>query len=656
MNSTTDLSITEPAGGAALLMELEARPAEKKSQLPAPELRSFLEGKNYFAQELLGAHICEQENPGVRFAVWAPNAKAVQVFGDFNLSSSNGAATHLECESGVWHGFIAGAKKGDRYKFHVVSANGREMDKSDPFAFHAEAPPHTASVIWDLRHTWGDEDWLRRRRHWNAERSPLSIYELHLGSWRCVPEENNRSLNYRETAPRLAEYVTRLGFTHVELLPNTKHPFSGSCGCQTSGYFAPASRYGTPDDFKYFVDCLHQCGIGVILDWAPSHFPTADHGLACFDGTWLFEHADTPNGLHPDWQGAVFNYGRPEVRSFLISSALFWIEQYHIDGLRLDAVTSMLYSDYQKSGGWIPNRYGGNENLEAIDFLRELNHVIAEKHPDVMTIAEETSAWRNVSRPASIGGLGFNMKWDKGWMHDTLRYFKRGRLHRKHYHSELPFRTAYAFTENFVLPLSHDEVVHGKGNLSDKMAGNEWQQYANLRLLYGYMFGQPGKKLFFMGAEAGQCPEWSHESSVEWPVENQPLHVGVQKLVADLNRIYQNQPALHELDFSPEGFEWVDHQDRQNTTLTFVRKSHDGSCFILIALNFAPVPRRNYRVGVPRAGWWQEILNTDARDYGGSGQGNCGGLNAESAPWHRRPFSLSLTLPPLAAVFFANNI
>ena len=643
MNSTTDLSKAEHAGRPALLTEPGARHAGKNSQLPSPELLSFLEGKNYFAQELLGAHICEQESStGTRFAVWAPDAKAVQVFGDFNPSSSNGAAIHLKCDSGIWHGFVAGAKKGDRYKFRVVSANGRGIDKADPFAFRAEVPPHKGSVIWDLRHTWGDEDWLRRRRHWSAERSPLSIYELDLGSWRRVPEGNNHSLHYRETAPQLAEYMMRLGFTHVELL-----------GCQTSGYFAPASRYGTPDDFKYFVDCLHQCGIGVILDWAPSHFSTDDHGLACFDETWLFEPAGQHNGLHPDWPSAVFNYGRPEARSILISSALFWIEQYHIDGLRLDDVTTMLYP--RRPGGWIPNRYGGNENLEAIDFLRELNHVIAEKHPDVMTIAEESSAWRKVSRPASIGGLGFNMKWDKGWMHDTLRYFKRGSFHRKQHHCELPFRMDYAFNENFVLPLSHDKVVHGKGKLSGKMAGNQWQKYANLRLLYGYMFGQPGKKLLFMGAETGQCPEWGHESSAEWPVENQPLHAGLQKLVADLNRIYQNQPALHELDFSPEGFEWVDHQDRQNTTLTFVRKSRDGSSLILNALNFAPVPRRNYRVGIPRAGWWQEILNTDARDYGGSGQGNCGGLYAESAPWHHRPFSLSLTLPPLAAVFFINN-
>ncbi|HTV62610.1 MAG TPA: 1,4-alpha-glucan branching protein GlgB, partial [Verrucomicrobiae bacterium] len=471
---------------------LEFRPREPA--LPQEDLRAFLDGRNYRADKLLGAHLCNADDvAGVRFAVWAPNAKRVQVIGDFNDWSKDGRAIHLKSESGVWHGFVPGAKPGGRYKFHVMSAlNGHAMDKADPFAFYAEVPPRTASVIWDLHYSWGDEEWLRRRRHWNFAASPLSIYEVHPGSWRRVPEEGNRWLTYRELAPRMAEYAARMGFTHVELLPITEHPFYGSWGYQTTGYFAATSRYGTPQNLMYLVDCLHQCGLGVILDWVPSHFPEDGHGLAFFDGTHLFEHADPRKGFHPDWNSAIFNYGRNEVRSFLISSALFWIEQYHIDGLRLDAVASMLYLDYsRKPGGWVPNKFGGRENLEAIEFLRELNRVVSEKHPDVLTIAEESTAWPNVTHPEKDGGLGFKMKWDMGWMHDTLRYLKRPAIHRRHHHGELPFRQVYAFREKFILPLSHDEVVHGKGSLFGMMTGNEWEKYANLRLLYGYMFGQP---------------------------------------------------------------------------------------------------------------------------------------------------------------------
>lgn len=657
MNAITDSPSSEPAADSPAT-PTAPRAVIAQAGLPEEELRSFLDGKNYSAFRLLGAHLCNQNGiEGARFAVWAPNAKEVAVFGDFNSWSKNGAMIHLQPNSGVWHGFVPGVIKGDRYKYNVVSHHlGLELDKADPFAFYAEVPPRSASVIWDLSYSWGDEEWLRRRRHWRVWNSPLSIYEVHLGSWRRVPEEGNRPMTYREIAPRLAHYAVQMGFTHVELLPITEHPFYGSWGYQTTGYFAPTSRYGTPQDFMYLVDCLHQCGIGVILDWVPSHFPTDAHSLACFDGTHLFEHADPRKGFHPDWSSAIFNYGRNEVRSFLISSARFWIEKYHIDGLRLDAVASMLYLDYsRKPGGWIPNRHGGRENLEAIDFLREFNHAIGEAHPDVMTIAEESTAWGNVSRPPSAGGLGFTMKWDMGWMHDTLRYFARPPIHRKHHHGELAFRMVYAFSENFILPLSHDEVVHGKGSLFGKMTGDEWQKYASLRLLYGYMFAQPGKKLLFMGGELAQWPEWSHESSLEWHVENQPLHSGIQRWVMDLNRAYRGESALHDEDFSLAGFEWVDYQDTNNTTLNFLRKDRTCSNFLLAVFNFTPVVRRQYRVGVPRGGWWQEILNSDARDYGGSGQGNCGGQNAEVIRCHHRPCSLNLTLPPLSALFFVNR-
>jgi len=632
--------------------------APREPEPPAEDVRAFLEGRNYRAHKTLGAHLgtCAGE-AGVHFAVWAPNAKLVQIIGDFNSWSKDGQAIHLKSQSGIWHGFVPGVKAGARYKYHVMSEfNGHAMDKADPFAFYAEVPPCTASVVWDLKYDWRDREWLEQRKRRTTAESPVSIYEVHPGSWRRVLEEGNRWLSYREIAPRLADYVSRMGFTHVELLPITEHPFYGSWGYQTTGYFTPTSRYGTPQDFMYFVDCLHQRGIGVILDWVPSHFPTDRHGLAYFDGTYLFEHADPRKGFHPDWNSAIFNYGRNEVRSFLVSSALFWIEKYHVDGLRLDAVASMLYLDYsRKSGAWIPNKYGGRENLEAIEFVRELNRVITGFHPDVLMIAEESTAWPKVSRPEQDGGLGFKMKWDMGWMHDTLRYLKRSAIHREHHHGELPFRMCYAFSENYILPLSHDEVVHGKGSLFGRMTGTEWEKYANLRLLYGYMFAQPGKKLLFMGGELAQWPEWNHESSVEWHVEGQPLHAGVQRWLADLNHTYCAEPALYELDFSPEGFEWIDYHDTQNATLSLLRKPRSGRELVLAVFNFTPVVRRHYRVGVPRGGLWQEILNSDAKEYEGSGQGNCGGVNAETIKWHSRPCSLLLTLPPLAALFLVNR-
>ena len=634
--------------------ELESDPP----LFPEQAVQDFLQGRNHLAYKTFGAHLrTVAGESGVHFAVWAPNAKLVQVIGDFNSWSKDGKAINLKSQSGIWHGFVPGVKQGTRYKYHIVSErHNYAMDKADPFAFHTEVPPQTASVVWNLDYDWGDGEWLQQRAARNFAHAPVTIYEVHLGSWRRVPAEGNRSLSYREAAPLLAEYVARMGFTHVQLLPLTEHPFYGSWGYQTTGYFAPTSRYGTPQDFMRLVDHLHQRGIGVILDWVPSHFPTDGHALVYFDGTHLFEHADSRKGFHPDWKSAIFNYGRDEVRSFLISSALFWIEHYHIDALRIDGVASMLYLDYsRKPGGWIPNRHGGRENLEAISFLRQLNRTIAENHPDVLTIAEESTAWPKVTRPELEGGLGFKMKWDMGWMHDTLRYFKRPHVHRRHHHGELPFRMVYAFRENFLLALSHDEVVHGKGSLFGMMTGDESQKYANLRLLYGYMFAQPGKKLLFMGGELAQWPEWNHESSVEWQVESQPLHAGVQTWLADLNRVYQAEAPLYELDFSPEGFEWIDHLDVQSSTLSFIRKARTSREFVLAVFNFTPVVRRDYRVGAPVAGFWKELLNSDARNYGGSGQGNCGGVHAEPIKWQHRPHSLRLTLPPLAALFFSNR-
>jgi 1,4-alpha-glucan branching enzyme len=650
--------LTDQPSGPSIRPPAPDDPVREDPRLSAEGIASFLRGREERAYRKLGAHLCTVNGePGVYFAVWAPNAKLVQVIGDFNHWDKDGEAINLSPDSGVWHGFAPGVPEGARYKYHILSNfRNHAMDKADPFAFLSEPPPRTASVVWDLNYRWGDGGWMEERGQRNAWNAPIAIYEVHLGSWRRATAEGDRWPGYRELARPLAEYTRRMGFTHVEFLPVTEHPFYGSWGYQTTGYFAPTSRYGTPQDFMFLVDHLHRNGIGVILDWVPSHFPADGHGLAYFDGTHLFEHADPRKGFHPDWNSAIFNYGRNEVRSFLISSALFWLEVYHVDGLRLDGVASMLYLDYsRKSGEWIPNRHGGRENLEAIDFLKQLNQEVHDQYPDVITMAEESTAWPKVSRPAANGGLGFSMKWDMGWMHDTLRYFKRPPIYRRHHHGELPFRMVYAFSENYVLPLSHDEVVHGKGSLFGMMTGDEWQKYANLRLLYGYMYAQPGKKLLFMGDELAQWPEWSHEASIEWQVENQPFHAGVQKWVADLNRVYRSEPALHEMDFSPEGFEWIDYQDAKNSILSFIRKARRGDDPVLAVFNFTPAVLRNYRVGVPRGGFWQEILNSDGRDYGGSGQGNFGGVPAEPTRSHGRPHSVNLTLPPLAAVYFINR-
>jgi 1,4-alpha-glucan branching enzyme len=624
------------------------------SVLTDHDLYLFNEGTHFRLYEKLGARPMSVDGiEGTYFAVWAPDAEQVFVMGDFNGWNKSSHPLGSRAQSGIWEGFVPGVTQGTIYKYFVASRHRLyRVDKADPFAFFCEPPPRTGSVVWDLDYTWADEEWMRDRHQRHSLHSPLAIYEVHLGSWMRVPEENDRSLTYRELAPKLAEHVLRTGFTHVELLPVMEHPFYGSWGYQTTGYFAPTNRYGTPQDFMYFVEHLHQKGIGVILDWVPSHFPSDEHGLAYFDGTHLYEHSDVRKGFHPDWSSYIFNYGRHEVRAFLTSSALFWLDKYHVDGLRVDAVASMLYLDYsRKEGEWIPNQYGGRENLEAISFLRQLNENVYKNHPDVQMMAEESTAWPMVSRPTYLGGLGFGMKWDMGWMHDTLHYIALEPIHRKYHHNNLTFRMLYAFTENFVLSLSHDEVVHGKGSLLRKMPGDDWQKFANLRLLLGWMYGQPGKKLLFMGGEFGQWSEWYHETSLEWHLTRYAPHAGVLRWVEDLNRFYRNETALHEFDFDPAGFEWIDCQDSDNSVLTFLRKGHSADDVLIVVCNFTPVPRMNYRVGAPRGGFWREVLNSDAVVYGGGGWGNMGGLEAAPIPVHGRPYSLSLSLPALSTVF-----
>jgi 1,4-alpha-glucan branching enzyme len=621
--------------------------------LTEQDIYHFREGTYFRAYERLGAQAFERDGRrATHFAVWAPNASAVSVVGDFNgwQRARNPLGPRYD-SSGIWEGTIEGIGPGALYKYHIVARDGHgATEKADPYALRAELPPRTASVVWNLDYQWQDEGWMRTRGAPNALGAPWSIYEVHLGSWRRVPEEGNRSLNYRELAHALADYLGETGFTHVELLPVMEHPFYGSWGYQVTGFFAPTARYGTPQDFMYFVDYLHQRGIGVVLDWVPSHFPTDEHGLARFDGTHLYEHEDPRQGFHPEWGSSIFNYGRAEVRNFLASNALFWLEKYHVDALRVDAVASMLYLDYaRRAGEWIPNQFGGRENLDAVEFLRQLNLAVYRDHPETQTIAEESTAWPMVSRPTYLGGLGFGLKWNMGWMHDTLKYFQQDPVHRKYHHSRLTFSLWYAFTENFVLPLSHDEVVHGKGSLIGRMPGDEWQQFASLRLLFGYMWTHPGKKLLFMGGEFGQKREWQHEESLEWHVLQYPLHAGVKRWVRDLNRLYRETPALYELDFSDAGFSWIDCDDADVSVISFLRRDRSGGLAV-VACNFTPVPREGYRIGVPHGGRWRERLNSDAADYGGSGQGNLGALDAAQIPSHGHGFSLHLRLPPLAAV------
>jgi 1,4-alpha-glucan branching enzyme len=623
---------------------------DRAKRLTGHDLYLFREGTHSRLHEKLGAHV---EPDGTHFAVWAPNAAQVSVIGDFNGWDPRANPMRAN-DAGIWTAMVSKARQGSLYKYQVVSRHGNHRaDKSDPYAFRAEPPPKTGSMVWKLDYEWNDAEWMKNRSRSNSLEAPWSIYEMHLGSWRRDPSDPRRLLGCRELAPLLVDYLKRMGFTHVEFMPVMEHPFYGSWGYQCTGYFAPSSRYGTPQDFMHLVDVLHQNGIGVVLDWVPSHFPWDPHGLGFFDGTHLYEHSDPRQGHHPDWASAIFNYGRNEVRAFLSSSAHFWLEKYHADGLRVDAVASMLYLDYgRKHGEWIPNRHGGRENLEAIDFLRFLNETVYRDFPDVQTIAEESTAWPQVSRPIYVGGLGFGMKWNMGWMHDTLGYFKRDPVYRKHHHDELTFSLWYAFHENFVLPLSHDEVVHGKASLIGRMPGDAWRQFANLRLLFGYMWTHPGKKLLFMGGEFGQRREWTHEGSLEWHVLGlDPRHEGVQRWVADLNRIYRENPALHRKDFSPEGFRWVQRGDWEASVFSFLRQAPDGAP-VLVVCNFTPMPRRNYRVGVPQGGRWREILNSDAEYYGGSGVGNYGGIDAQPMPYEEYSQSLTLTLPPLAVLLF----
>jgi 1,4-alpha-glucan branching enzyme len=616
--------------------------------LTADDLYLFAEGTHGRLASKLGAHV---RPDGTSFAVWAPNAERVSVIGDFNGWDTGSAPLEPVASSGIWSGRIEGAQEGQTYKFHIRSRHdGYRVDKADPFAFRAETPPKTGSIVWDLTYDWGDTEWLATRAARNGLSAPMSIYEVHLGSWRRGPDEG--WLGYRDVAPQLADHALDLGFTHIELLPIMEHPFYGSWGYQTTGYFAPTGRFGTPQDLMFLIDHLHQRGLGVILDWVPSHFPADEHGLAYFDGTHLYEHADPRRGYHPDWHTLIFNYGRNEVRSFLLSSADHWLRTYHADGLRVDAVASMLYLDYsRKAGEWLPNVHGGRENLEAVSFLRRLNEDVYREHPGTQTFAEESTAWPMVSRPTDVDGLGFGFKWDMGWMHDTLQYLQREPIHRRYHHGELTFRQVYAYSENFVLPLSHDEVVHGKGSLLGKMPGDAWQRFANLRLLFGYQWALAGKKLLFMGDELGQPSEWDHDASVEWHLREEPRHGGVMRWVRDLNAMHRVEPAMHALDADPGGFEWIDASDAEGGTLCFLRRGPSEDDVVLVALNLTPMPHERFRIGLPDGGVWHEALNSDAEIYGGSGMGNLGRVEAASSPWHGRPYSAQLVLPPLSCVF-----
>jgi len=631
-----------------------SRKTRRGRLLTAEDGRLFGQGRHSRLFERLGAQLDRQGgSDGVTFSVWAPHARGVSVIGSFNDWDPERNPLPPSDVDGIWSGFVPRVGHGAVYKFHVRSRiDDYRVDKADPFAFHGETPPATASRVWDLGHAWGDEAWLARRATSAADDAPLAVYELHLGSWKRHAGRLGGWLGYRGAARELADYVERMGFTHVELLPLMEHPFYGSWGYQATSFFAPTARYGTPQDLMQLIDLLHQRGIGVILDWVPSHFPGDEHGLAFFDGAHLFEYPDPRLGFHPDWNSYIFNYADPRVVSFLISSALFWIERYHVDALRVDAVASMLYRDYSRpEGEWVPNQYGGRENLEAIEFLKRLNETVHQAHPGVRMIAEESSSWPMVSRPSHLGGLGFDMKWDLGWMHDTLNYMQLDPIHRKFHHEWITFRMLYAHSENFVLPLSHDEVVHGKGSLLGRMPGDTWQRFANLRALLGYMYALPGKKLLFMGAEIGQWNEWNHERGLEWHLLEHPPHAGLQRWVADLNELYTSRPALHQRDFDGGGFRWIDCSDADQSVICFSRHGHARDAALVVACNFTPLPRHNYRVGVPLGGLWHEVLNSDATVYGGSGVGNFGGCRALPMRFHGLPYSLNLTLPPLSVMF-----
>jgi len=642
-------------------MTLQKHSSEEKTKsilLTDNDLYLFNEGSHFRLYEKLGTHSVQVNGQnGIYFAVWAPNARQVSVIGDFNNWNKESHPLRSRGKSGIWEGIITEANRGDIYKYHISSKYQKyEVDKADPFAVYTEKPPKTGSVIWNFEYTWGDQEWMNKRNKYNSLDSPMTTYEVHLGSWRRIPEEGQRSLSYRELAPQLVEHIQRTGFTHVEFLPIMEHPFYGSWGYQTTGYFAPTSRYGKPQDLMFLIDYLHQNDIGVILDWVSSHFPTDEHGLAFFDGTHLFEHADPRKGYHPDWNSYIFNYGRSEIQSFLISSALFWLDKYHADGLRVDAVASMLYLDYsRKKGEWIPNKFGGRENLEAISFLRRLNEEVYKNYPDVQTIAEESTAWPIVSRPTYLGGLGFGLKWDMGWMHDTLEYISLDPIYRKYHHNNLTFRLLYAFTENFVMPISHDEVVHGKASLLSKMPGDDWQKFANMRLLLGYMYMQPGKKLLFMGTEIGQWSEWNHDASLDWHLLEYENHIQIMTWLKELNQLYRNEPSLHELDCDQHGFEWIDASDALQSIISFIRYSKSTRDILCIICNFTPVTYFNYRVGVPQDVYWEEILNSDSQRFGGSGQGNSILLKTSIVSAHGLPYSLEITIPPLSIICFKNR-
>ncbi|MDH5668909.1 MAG: 1,4-alpha-glucan branching protein GlgB [Nitrospira sp.] len=620
------------------------------------DLHLFTEGKLFQAYETLGAHVRTiQGITGVHFVVWAPNASRVSVVGEFNLWDGRCHQMSGRGGTGLWELFIPDLSPGTLYKYEIRARNQQApFLKADPYAFSAELRPRTASIVHDLStYQWLDQNWMEHRTQSNPLTSPMSIYEVHLGSWMRVPGEGGRWLTYRELADKLIPYVQHMGYTYIELMPVTEHPFDGSWGYQATGYFAATSRFGPPEDFMAFIDASHRAGIGVIMDWAPAHFPDDPHGLAWFDGTHLYDHEDPRLGYHPDWKSRIFNYGRVEVRNFLQNSALFWLDKYHIDGLRVDAVASMLYRDYaRKADEWVPNQFGGNENLEAVEFLKELNVQVHKTHPGAITIAEESTAWPGVSKPTYTGGLGFTFKWNMGWMHDMLDYFQKDPVHRKYHQNQITFGLLYAFNENFVLVLSHDEVVHGKKSLLDKMPGDQWQRFANLRALYGYMYSHPGKKMLFMGGEFGQWWEWNHDDSLQWHLCEQEPHVGLQRFVHDLNWLYRNEPALHEVDYDWTGFQWIDINDTEHSTISFLRKAKEQDNQIVCACNFTPIPRQDYRIGVPFLSRYRELLNSDAQIYGGSNMGNGGGVQAEPIPAHGFPHSITVTLPPLSVLYF----
>jgi 1,4-alpha-glucan branching enzyme len=620
------------------------------------DLHLFSEGTHYRAWEKFGSHrITVDGVTGVHFAVWAPNAQRVSVVGDFNRWDGRTHPMRRLVAAGVWEIFVPDLPDGACYKYEVRTPAGQLLEKADPFAQRFEVPPNSASVIWtDGRYSWGDGDWLRDRPSFGSwHERPMAVYEVHLGSWRRVPEQGNRYLTYRELAETLIPYVREMGYTHIELMPVMEHPFSGSWGYQVIGFFAPTSRFGTPDDFRYFVDQCHVHGIGVILDWVPGHFPKDQHGLAQFDGTSLYEHADPRQGEHRDWGTLIFNYGRNEVRTFLLSNALYWLEEFHVDGLRVDAVASMLYLDYSRTASeWIPNQYGGRENLEAVSFFQQLNTETHGRVPGTITVAEESTSWPAVSRPTYVGGLGFTYKWNMGWMHDILQFAREDPVHRRWHHGQITFSMLYAFTENFVLPFSHDEVVHGKRAMLDKMPGDLWQKHANLRALYGYMYAHPGKKLLFMGGEFGQWREWNVEASLDWHLLDDPLHQGLRRWVQDLNHTYQREASLHQVDFEPAGFSWIDCNDNENSVISLMRRARDPHDFTVMLANFTPVPRPAYRIGVPEGGWYRELLNSDGAMYGGSNVGNGGGVTADDQPSHGFDHSICVTVPPLGFVLF----